>query len=162
MFSEKKDKSTVDPGTGQNRINEGTSIQGDINSKGFFRIDGSIKGNVNTPSKVVIGKTGIIVGTLTCQNADIEGTFEGNLDVVETLTLRSTAKIDGEVSTGKLAVEPGATFNASCIMKGSKKATPNSELFSEKENKENIKLQNHPFDRSQRIQKSKTEQGQQN
>ena len=160
MFSEKKDKNTVNPGTGQNRINEGTSLQGDIISKGFFRIDGSIKGNVNTPSKVVIGKTGVIVGTLTCQNADIEGTFKGDLDVAETLTLRSTALIDGEVSTGKLAVEPGATFNASCIMKGSKKAELKDELFSEKENKEKIKLQNHPFDRSQRIQKSKAEQGQ--
>ncbi len=139
MFSENKNKNTVDPGTGQNRINEGTSLQGDINSKGFFRIDGSIKGNVNTPSKVVIGKTGVIKGTLTCQNADIEGTFEGNLDVVETLTLRSTAQISGEVTTGKLAVEPGATFNASCVMKGSVK-----------ESKEINSNSSNPYDRQNR------------
>lgn len=139
MFSEKKDKNTVNPGTGQNRINEGTSLQGDINSKGFFRIDGTINGNVNTPSKVVIGKSGVIIGTLTCQNADIEGKFEGNLDVAETLTLRSTAQIDGEVSTGKLAVEPGATFNASCVMKGS-----------EKENKEKDTSASNPYDRQNR------------
>lgn len=139
MFSEKKDKNTVNPSTGQNRINEGTSIQGDISSKGFFRIDGTIKGNVNTPSKVVIGKTGVIVGTLTCQNADIEGKFEGTLDVTETLTLRSTAQIDGEVSTGKLAVEPGATFNASCAMKGSGK-----------EQKEKDSNTSNPYDRQNR------------
>ena len=122
MFSEKKEKSVVEPGTGQNRINEGTNIKGDINSKGFFRIDVHIDGNVNTPSKVVIGKSGFIKGTLTCENADIEGKFEGNLDVSGTLTLRATANIEGDVVAGKLAVEPGATFNASCSMKGAKKS----------------------------------------
>jgi cytoskeletal protein CcmA (bactofilin family) len=35
--------------------------------------------------------------------------------------LRSSAHVEGEVQIGKLAVEPGATFNANCIMKGSVK-----------------------------------------
>ncbi|RMA65958.1 bactofilin family protein [Ulvibacter antarcticus] len=149
MFSEKKDKNVVEPGTGQNRINEGTKLVGDIHSSGFFRIDGHIEGNVNTPSKVVLGKTGFIKGTLTCENADIEGKFEGNLDVSGTLSLKSTAHIDGEVVVGKLAVEPGATFNASCTMKGGAKnkvnqtATPN----------ESTAGSNH-FDRQQRAKKA--------
>jgi len=117
MFSDKKGKNVVEPGTGQNRINEGTKLIGDIQSKGFFRIDGHIEGNVNTPSKVVLGKSGFIKGTLSCENADIEGKFEGNLNVSGTLSLRSTAHIEGEVIVGKLSVEPGATFNASCAMK---------------------------------------------
>ncbi len=164
MFSEKKEKISIEPGTGQNRINAGTKIKGDINSEGFFRIDGTIEGNVNTPSKVVIGKTGVILGTLTCENADIEGKFEGNLDVTETLTLRSTAHIKGDVIAGKLAVEPGATFNASCAMKGSiNEETTSIDTSFKKENK---KAQNHPFDRSQRVQSrevgTKTEPEQQN
>jgi len=156
MFSDKKEKSVTEPGTGQNRINEGTNIIGDINSNGFFRIDGHIQGNVTTPSKVVLGKTGFIKGTLTCENADIEGKFEGNLDVSGTLSLRTTAYIEGDVVAGKLAVEPGATFNASCSMKGSKKTGPAETSSANHEN--NKKAQNHPFDRTQRIQKSKTEQ----
>ena len=121
MFSDKKDKKNMEPTASQNRINEGTKLKGDIQSKGFFRIDGEIDGNVKTPSKVVIGKTGTITGTLTCENADIEGSFDGKLDVSGTLTLKSTARITGDVMVGKLAVEPGATFNASCEMKGSQK-----------------------------------------
>ena len=157
MFSEKKEKNMVEPGTGQNRINEGTSIKGDIHSKGFFRIDGSIEGKVSTPSKVVLGKTGFIKGTLTCENADIEGKFEGNLDVSGILSLKSTAYIVGDVVVGKLAVEPGATFNASCTMKGSKK-TENNVTAPEQKSEEISPSQNHPFDRAQRIQKPKTEQ----
>ncbi len=118
MFSDKKDKSIENPGTSQNRINDGTNIKGDINSNGYFRIDGNIEGNVKTPSKVVVGKTGVIIGTLSCKNADIEGRIKGTLNISETLTLKSTAYIEGEVVVGKLAVEPGATFNATCLMKG--------------------------------------------
>lgn len=117
MFSDRKEKrAAAEPSATQNRINEGTKLKGDISSTGFFRIDGIIEGNVKTPSKVVLGKTGVIIGTLSCENADIEGRFEGNLQVTETLTLRSTAVVDGDVTVGKLAVEPGATMNASCVM----------------------------------------------
>lgn len=155
MFSEKKEKGNLEPGMGQNRINEGTKIVGDITSKGFFRIDGTIDGNINTPSKVVIGRTGVINGTLICENADIEGCIEGNLDVSGTLSLKSTARIKGEVVAGKLAVEPGATFNATCSMKGTQKSEPKSNDLPKGEN---IKSQNYPFDRPQRVQKTKTEQ----
>jgi len=37
------------------------------------------------------------------------------------LSLKSSAFIEGEVEIGKLAVEPGATFNAVCSMKGTVK-----------------------------------------
>ena len=54
----------MEPAVSQNRINEGTVLKGDIVSKGFFRIDGSIEGNISKPSKVVLGKSGVIKGTL--------------------------------------------------------------------------------------------------
>jgi cytoskeletal protein CcmA (bactofilin family) len=155
MFLDKKEKRSMNPITSQNRINEGTNIIGDIQSKGFFRIDGTIEGNVSTPSKVVLGKTGVIKGTLTCEDADIEGRIIGKLNINNILSLRATAFIEGDVVAGKLAVEPGATFNASCMMKGSKKTS--EEVLSLVNNKEIIKSQNHPFDRAQRIQK-KSEQ----
>ena len=46
MFSDKKKANTTasEPGASQNRINEGTHINGDITSKGFFRIDGVVEG----------------------------------------------------------------------------------------------------------------------
>jgi cytoskeletal protein CcmA (bactofilin family) len=158
MFSEKKDKKIMEPSASQNRINEGTHLTGDIVSSGFFRIDGKVEGSISNPSKVVLGKTGVIIGKLTCENADIEGKFEGNLDVSGTLTLKASAQIEGEVIVGKLAVEPGAIFNASCLMKGSEKAKTAQISSSASKDGESAKSQNHPFDRSQRIQKSKSEQ----
>jgi cytoskeletal protein CcmA (bactofilin family) len=142
MFSDKKDKNSMEPTVSQNRINEGTHLKGDVVSTGFFRIDGSIEGNISKPSKVVLGKTGSIKGKLNCEDADVEGRFEGTLNVTGTLTLKSTAYIQGDVVVGKLAVEPGATFNATCTMQGSQKSTP---LTPEETPKTSL------FDRNQRF-----------
>lgn len=101
----------------QNIIAKGTKIVGDFFSEGDLRIDGIIEGNIETPGKVVIGKEGEIKGKLKCSNAHFEGKLIGTLELTETLTLKSTAHIEGDVVTQKLTVEPGATFNVSCVMK---------------------------------------------
>ena len=103
----------------QNLIAQGTTLKGDIISEGDFRIEGNIQGNLKTNGKVVIGKTGVVNGTLKGAYTDIEGKFSGKLIISDTLSLKSSAHVEGEVEVGKLAVEPGATFNATCVMKGS-------------------------------------------
>lgn len=122
MFNEgKKQRSSQGGLSQQNMFAQGTTFDGDLKSEGDFRIEGSITGTLITKGKVVIGKTGIINGSLTCNNADIEGQIKGKLIVSETLSLRASASVDGDVQTGKLAVEPGASFNVNCQMKGSVK-----------------------------------------
>ena len=101
-----------------NRIEKNTKIKGDIISEADLRIDGKLDGNVKTSGKVVIGKDGYIHGKVECVNADIEGSFNGELLVSDLLSLKSSAIIEGTVEVTKLAVEPGATFNATCAMKG--------------------------------------------
>ena len=119
MFSDnKKGRANIETTSQQNRIAQGTKIVGDLSSEGGFRIDGQVEGTLKTPGKVVVGKSGVINGTLEGANADFEGKFSGKLLLSGTLTLKSSALIEGEVIVGKLAVDPGATFNATCSMKG--------------------------------------------
>lgn len=119
MFSENKKPKTMSELGGQpNRIEKNTKIKGEIVSEADFRIDGKLDGNLKTSGKVVIGKDGYIKGKVECVNADIEGSFNGELLVSDLLSLKSAAVIEGDVFVSKLSVEPGATFNASCSMKG--------------------------------------------
>ncbi len=120
-----KSKEKTETNREQNRISAGTIITGEIEAKGGFRIEGTLIGNLSTSGKVVISKGGLIKGNLTCLNADFEGSFDGKLNVEETLSLRSSAVIDGEVNAGKLSIEPGASFNATCTMKGAVKTLKN-------------------------------------
>lgn len=127
MFSDnKKERQMVENTSSQNIVALGTKIVGDLNSEGDFRIDGTVEGNIRTTGKVVVGKSGIIKGTLQGTDAYFEGTFSGKLALSGTLTLKAAAHIEGEVIAGKLAVEPGATFNVTCVMKGSVKETKNN------------------------------------
>jgi cytoskeletal protein CcmA (bactofilin family) len=101
-----------------NVVAKNTAIIGDIISEGDFRIDGTLEGNIKTKGRVIIGVSGSVKGKIDAVNSDIEGKFSGDLLVQETLTIKATAIISGDVVIGKLSVEPGATFNASCSMKG--------------------------------------------
>jgi cytoskeletal protein CcmA (bactofilin family) len=65
---------------------------------------------------VVIGSTGIVEGNVNASNADISGELKGAISVAELLSLKSTAKLDGDIVTNKLAIEPGAAFTGSCSM----------------------------------------------
>ena len=105
----------------RNRISKNTKIVGDINSDGDFRIDGTLEGTLKTNGRVIIGVDGFIQGNVEASNAEIEGKFSGTLKVENVLTIKSTASISGDVSIGKLSVEPGAAFNATCEMKGTVK-----------------------------------------
>ena len=110
----------IDPNNNQNRISQGTKITGDIISSGGFRIDGEFDGNIKSSGKVVIGASGVVKGTINSTEAEIEGHMKGKLNVEELLSLRASAKVEGEVFTAKLSVEPGATFNATCDMNGNR------------------------------------------
>ena len=120
MFS--SDKKTKNPRVMErNIVAKNTSFVGELTSEGDFRIDGVLEGGLTTKGRVVIGTEGSVKGNVTCENADIEGKFSGELKVNSTLTIKATAKISGDVAIGKLSVEPGATFNATCSMKGALK-----------------------------------------
>lgn len=122
MFSDnKKDRLSTESTSNQNIIAQGTKVIGDLVSDGDFRIDGNVEGNLRSPGKIVVGKSGYVKGTLVGTDAYFEGKFSGKLTLSGTLTLKSTAHIEGEVVLGKLAVEPGATFNVNCTMKGAVK-----------------------------------------
>ena len=101
----------------RNVIAKNTKIIGEIISDGDYRIDGVLEGDLKTKGRVIIGTGGVVKGNIEALNTDIEGTFSGQLNVEKTLTVKATSNISGEVVVGKLSIEPGATFNASCTMK---------------------------------------------
>jgi cytoskeletal protein CcmA (bactofilin family) len=112
----KKKTNGENPMQGINLINEGTRIQGDLLSNGDVRIDGHLKGEVNTAGRLAVGISGEVEGLVHAAYVDVAGKVTGNMVVLEVLTLRSTAQITGDVKVAKLIVEEGASFSGNCIM----------------------------------------------
>lgn len=123
MFSNKNKKEPIveRKASGRNVIGKGTKITGDFISEGDFRIDGVLEGTLKTNGRVIIGQEGYINGTVDCSNADVEGKFSGDFNVSNMLTAKSTANITGNVNVGQISTEPGASFNATCNMRGAVK-----------------------------------------
>jgi len=120
MFAEKK-KSGSEFSKLPNHISATSKVKGDIVSEEDFRIDGTFEGNLTTSGKIVLGEKGNLKGIIKCNNAEILGKVSGTLTVDNLLSVKSTANIEGDVVTGKLSIEAGAGFNATCQMKGSVK-----------------------------------------
>ncbi len=100
-----------------NKIINGTTFNGDITSNGDFRIDGILKGSLNSKGKLVVGPTGNIEGEIRCKNAEVFGKIKAKLIVEELLSLRSSAELNGEVVYNKIAIEAGAKLTGTLTIK---------------------------------------------
>ena len=117
MFTTKEEKKAADEITNSsNVIGKGTVLEGNIETSGNIRIEGRIIGNIKSKSKIALGHSSLIDGNVTAQNADVEGTVKGKVEIGDLLVLKATATVHGDISTGKLVVEPGAVFNGTCKM----------------------------------------------
>lgn len=117
MFS-KNTRSSSSDSSSVNLVANGTTITGDVKSNSDLRIDGTLHGTLIVKGKLVIGSSGRIEGEVECQNADVSGEIKGKISVSELLMLRSTSKINGDIYTGKISIEPDAQFTGTCSMGG--------------------------------------------
>ncbi len=102
--------------TAINLVGTGTTIKGEIISKGDVRVDGKIIGQVRSEGKIVIGNSGVVEGDIYCVNADFSGKVNGKADVTELLSLKESSVFLGDIITNKLSIEPGAKFSGTCSM----------------------------------------------
>ena len=98
------------------RISAGTVFKGEISSPTDLRIDGIFQGKIYSKGKVSVGEKAVVSGDIICQNVDFAGTMKGNFFVKDTLSLKSSCKVDGDLNTRRLQMELDATFNGNCRM----------------------------------------------
>jgi cytoskeletal protein CcmA (bactofilin family) len=124
MFGSKNEKagSGTNPSTANasNSIVEGTKITGDITAANDIRIDGELSGNLDCNGRVIIGPQGKVEGKIYAQNAIVEGSFTGEMQVKELLSIKETATVLADIKTDKISIQPGAVFTGNCVMAGQK------------------------------------------
>ena len=98
------------------RISTGTKVKGEISSDTDIRIDGTFEGMIYSKGRVVIGEKAVITGDVICSNADLWGKMEGNFFVKDTLSLKSSSKVKGDLHVKRLQVELDARFDGGCRM----------------------------------------------
>ena len=107
MFDKKKDNTEFEdksrndvfrPAKGDAKvvIGNGVSITGEIKKADEVQIDGEADVTMKTDN-VVIGLTGNCKGNIETHNADIWGTFDGDLKASGTLTIQAEGNATGSI-----------------------------------------------------------------
>ena len=98
------------------RISQGAAIRGDLSSSTDIRVDGQVDGTLFSEGKVVVGETARLSGKLFATNIDFWGKMDGDIFVKDTLSLKSSAVVNGNIHVRKIQVEMGAQINGSFKM----------------------------------------------
>ncbi|MDA0229488.1 MAG: polymer-forming cytoskeletal protein [Proteobacteria bacterium] len=81
-------------------------------------IEGTIEGNLNSARYLEIDYGGVFRGTAVVDNAEIAGTFEGELTVHNRLAIHASGLVLGQVRYGQLEVERGGRINGQAEQDG--------------------------------------------
>lgn len=98
------------------RVSTGTVIKGEISSPNDIRIDGTFEGKVISQGRVVIGEKAVVTGDIIGTNVDFWGRMRGNFYVKDTLSLKSSCTVEGDLHIKRLQVDLDAKFNGICKM----------------------------------------------
>jgi len=99
-------------------IGPNSELTGNIESGGFTRIDGSIRGDVRAKGRVVIGERARVKGNVSGTNITVGGVVCGNVVSDGHLVILSTAIVIGDIITRRIQADDGSFISgrvAVCI-----------------------------------------------
>ena len=106
-------------------VGTGMTVEGDCETDGSLLIEGTIRGDVRAGKSVVIGKDGLLEGTIYTQDAVIAGRVLGAVYAESHLELQATSQVSGEIQARRMRVEDGAALQGQvAVGEGSVKSAP--------------------------------------
>jgi cytoskeletal protein CcmA (bactofilin family) len=99
-------------------IDQGSEFEGKLSFKDTVRIDGCFRGEIASQNTLVVGETGEIMATVRSSCVIVSGTVTGNIFATDRLVLHKTARVEGDIEAGSIAIEEGAMLNGKIAMTG--------------------------------------------
>jgi cytoskeletal protein CcmA (bactofilin family) len=98
-------------------VGSGTVVTGEANFKAMMRVDGHLSGRISSSSgTLIVGANGKVDANIEVSVAVIHGSVNGDIIATQRLELGRAAKLNGNIQTASLMIEPGALFEGSCKM----------------------------------------------
>ena len=92
-------------------------IKGDISGSEDLVIAGRVEGSISLDGRVLtLAQGSHVVGEISAGTVVVSGTVEGTIDAEQRLDIKSTAVVDGKMSTSKLIVADGSTLTTEVEM----------------------------------------------
>ena len=98
-------------------IGQGTTVIGELKSKGTIRIEGGISGRVQCEDTIVVQETGRVKAEMIAGQIIIGGAVEGSVFAHDRLEVTSKGKLLGDITAPRIAIAEGVLFEGKCQMK---------------------------------------------
>lgn len=82
-----------------------THVEGDIYTKDNLRIDGKVKGKIDSQAHVVVGARAIVHGNIKCKTLIVMGEVNGNCLVLEHAHLVNKSVVYGNIFTRQIEID---------------------------------------------------------
>lgn len=103
-------------------LGKGVEFSGRLVFQGMVRIDGKFSGDITTDDTLIIGENGEVSAKMVAGSVVIMGSFCGDILARSNIEISSTGKLQGNIATPSLSVEPGAMFDGNCRMENIEEA----------------------------------------
>ena len=97
-------------------VEDDISFTGNIKIKKTFMIRGKVNGNIDSEGDLVIDTDAIVNANITAERVLIRGQVKGNVIGNKLIFVTASGTLDGDITTGKVVLEPGCTFTGKCTM----------------------------------------------
>jgi len=114
IFS-KKEKVALNLQSISTLISEGCVLEGNFKAPLFVRIDGQVTGDITIEEGVILGEKSLVKGNIITKEIIVYGVVNGNINA-ESLEIKHTGKITGDIKTRTLQVESGGFYNGNLTM----------------------------------------------
>lgn len=92
-------------------------IKGELEAGEDLLIEGRVEGTINhSAERLLIGQRGTLKADIRARNVVIEGEVEGDVYGSESVSIRETAKVRGNIFTPKVSISEGAHFKGGIDM----------------------------------------------
>ena len=96
---------------GRSVIGRSISIKGEITGNEDLLIQGQVDGSVELKKhSVTVGIDGVVKANISSKFVTVEGKVEGNLSAEVQIVLRSSASVQGDITSPRIVLEDGGLF----------------------------------------------------
>jgi cytoskeletal protein CcmA (bactofilin family) len=97
-------------------LDEGTGINGELHFAGRLRLDGDFQGSICADGTLVVGADALVRGDIKVAEIEIAGQVFGNIEAKRRVEILGTGRVQGDIHTPILVMEPGSTLDGRTSM----------------------------------------------
>ena len=97
-------------------LDEASEIEGKFTFSGTVMINGRLRGEIHSNDTLIVGEKGVINASIRAGVVLISGELVGNVEGVERVELRGSARVSGDIEAPIVVVDEGVMFDGHCRM----------------------------------------------